>query len=1103
MKQRGIDWIGAGFVFIIAFIVYVITVSPTVAFWDVGEFISCSYNLGVPHPPGTPLYVLIGRLFALIPFLKEPAFRINIISVISAALSAGFVVLIISRVTRSYKSFASKVRENWVPVTAGIIGALFTIFAYSVWENSLEAEVYAPSSLIGLIIVYLAILWKEKQSSRTRTKKLENSGELSDIKADFRDKPAKDEFSNRLMLAVLYIIFLSAGIHLTPVMMLFALIPFILLINHRLLPTFLLGILGLSFILFRFGAVQIFILLFFGIYLLTQVSNSKKKSFTPALFFLASWIVLAVLTFNVLNKTTLPYWTLFIGLALIAISFLYAAKEYKLDMKFFGLGFLILLIALSVQLYLIVRAQHHPSINMQDPTTWARFMSVLHREQYGAPTIDSQLWPRKTVIHPDTGLPTGLSAFSGLLWQFALYGKYFLWQWGINNTFTNLPLLARAGRLLLAFVPIFLGVIGLYSLAKRDRKLFWLLFTAFIVSSAGLVIYLNMRFGHTGPVPDGYTSLPREVRERDYFFTFSYVFYGLFIGFGMYEILRTLKRKLNKSYKAAGGILSGGITLLIIPIALINWPIVTRQHDWIPLEYGYNLLASCSDPSVIFTNGDNDTFPLWFVQEVPSVRYENGEKPYKHGVINANLSLLNTPWYIETLKRKGAPISFVYESNNEKLRFSKGVVPAKNGGLDTLWVGKVAHPSIKKGTLEFSYATKQVQDNKEGKLKIGRETIGEVDYSRGEIIIYNPLDVNYLTVSYKSGEIDNLPPIAISSDGHNRYMLADIMIRDMLATNAGIVYADSEKVEVRLRGFAGHFTKIPLDYLIPVDSFCLKVLERYKEGTMPIYFSTTVLPSKIQNYHRYLIQEGLAYRFRKPPQDMPVSVYSIPPVDIEKSYKMFTQEFQFTSIMDSRVRHSEQTDLLYSHYGIIMLNVAEHMIKYGYDTKETYNFVKPVATFDAEDALRKYYYNRLYTLAKFAGVADDAQIYFDTLKANGWLDANFLIEQAVNSLRIGDTAEAYRQFNELASNATEDNPENFIKIFMFYLREVNDTSKALNLLKTWDTKYPGNLVTIRLYMDYLKDPKNALKVIEKSIQLYPSESSLRILRDSLKRTYNL
>lgn len=1141
MNQRRIDWLAAGIVFVVTLALYMYVVSPTLAFWDVGEFLSCCYNLGVPHPPGTPLYVLIGRLFSLIPWTPEIALRLNFISVLSGAMVAALVVLLVSRVVRSFKKSSIVERAPWLPTVAGVVGAVFTLVAFSVWDNSLEAEVYAPSSLIGLGVVYLALLWRERTEKREQPVGVETGA--VDVPQGIRGMP---KIANRYMLLALYIIFLAAGIHLTPVMMLFALIPFIALVDHKVLPTFFLGILALSFILFAPGWPQIAVISLFVIYFFTQVKGSGA-GYIPATLFTGAWLILIVLA-----VAKVPVVGILIGAALVVAAFIYAGIRYKLDMKFFALGALLIAIALSVQFYLMIRAQQHPSINMVNPSNWKSFLSVLRREQYGIPTVENQLWPRKTVVDPDTGRATGIGPIAGIFWQYALYFKYFFWQWGYQVvgqiklglreivvtvistlaavfsvagayviitkrgarvlwSILTVAALACVGLLsffyvyvrhfLLMAVPISLGLVGLYSLARRDRKLFWLLLTTFLVSSFGLVIYLNMRFGHTGPLPLNFSGLPQEVRERDYFFTFSYVFYALFTGFGFFELVSAFGKKIKANLGARVlGFSSGGIMLaLAVVIAMINMPMLTRRYDWVPVEYGYNLLASCDEPGVFITNGDNDTFPLWFVQEVPSQHYQDPSRPYKPGVINANLSLLNTSWYVEHLKRKGAPISFVYESKNERVRLADGQ-------------GYVAHPPIKKGTFVLYIGGRTVKDDRRGRLiDAKKKVIGEVSYDIGRLRLTVPpeqSDANgdFVLVSYGSHEIDRLPPYTISADSTRAIPLAEIIIRDMLATNSGITYSSSEKdppvlFDSRRGGLYvdDTLTSIPHDYRVSQDSFLLRVMENYKEGVMPIYFSTTVSPGRVRQFAPYLIQEALAYRFRKP-RDSSDYKRVYPDMNFEKTYRIFTQEFIMSSIRDPRVRHDEQTEMLFAQYGVLMQEIAMRMSMRG-DLLRAYELYKPVATFDVDDEVRKMFLMNLYAFAGQAGQFQDAQAYRKELEERKWLGADFYLRQGYGLLDAGDTSNAVASFEQAFEAVETGDRQMALQIFGTYLELMRDTQRARSVADRWDKLSPGDDVSIQMYLA-MNDIGEALRVLDQTIVLKPGQTWRVALRDSLRNVYN-
>lgn len=881
MKENKVKWIIFAIFFIFVFALYLYNISPTVAFWDCGQFLACSYILGIPHPPGTPLYVLIGRIFSLIPFSPEIALRINILSALSGALSAAFVYLLVQYVIKEYQGFEFVKKYKFVPYIAGIIGGIFTAFARTVWENSLEAEVYIPSAAIGLVMVWIALKWREREK---------------------QGSPRPE-----LLLLLVYTLFLSAGLHLTPVMTLFAVIPFLMVVRGRMLPPFFLAVILLLFILF-----------------------------VPNLW------VHGVVTLGFI------------------IYLVYLHYEHKLDLKFLGLGTLLLLIAFSVQLYLIIRAHGYPAINMVEPTNWQRFISILRREQYGIAEIGSQLFPRKTVVDPETGQPTGIGGIAGVFWQIWLYIRYFFWQWGLEIH----PLTMNFSGVI-ALIPTALGIYGMHSLYKRERKIFMLLGFLFLIASLGAVAYLNLRFSPSDPNP---LHQPREVRERDYFFGFSFVVYGIFIGLGTGELFHQIFKKQRNLFKTNA--LLGASTLGIISLLpmIYNWNKVTRRHDWIPAEYGYNILASCEEPSVVFTNGDNDTFPVWFVQEVPSTMY--GNKPYKPKVINANLSLLNTHWYIAQLKRKGAPISFSYE------------------------------------------------------------------------------------------EIENLPPYIITPERKIIY-LRDIIIRDLIATNAGIYYTDRDK------GRVGNFTPIPLDYLAPDSIFWEKVMKNYKEGKMPIYFSNTVERKVLNSYLPYLTMEGIVYRVRGPEGE---------PINLEKSLQLFNQKFKMSSMFDPRVRKDENTRGLFINYGATIIQLAAYLLEHN-RLEEGYKLAKELLKFEVGPEEKQFFYYNLSQFAMEVGKYKEALELLDTIEKLGPQDPQLYVLRGVIYFDIGEYNLAKREIVRYSAMVREK-PVHLIRMFFRYLHK-KDLVGAVNFLKLWDEALPGNHYTWLLYLRNLHDTAKAIEALKK------------------------
>ncbi|KPL01767.1 MAG: hypothetical protein AMJ73_09910, partial [candidate division Zixibacteria bacterium SM1_73] len=176
------------FVFFVSLVVYLRTMAPTASFWDCGEFIACSYILGVPHPPGTPLFILIGRVFTLIPLYGEIAARVNFISVLSSALTVWLCYLLIVKLV----GYWEKQNESlWIKVgkyVGGVAGSLFLAFSDTFWANAVEAEVYGVSMFLMLLILYLGLLWMDR-----------------------RDTPKGD----RLLILIAYLGLLSTGIHMT------------------------------------------------------------------------------------------------------------------------------------------------------------------------------------------------------------------------------------------------------------------------------------------------------------------------------------------------------------------------------------------------------------------------------------------------------------------------------------------------------------------------------------------------------------------------------------------------------------------------------------------------------------------------------------------------------------------------------------------------------------------------------------------------------------------------------------------------------------------------------------------------------------------------
>ncbi len=566
----GVVLLGAG-------VLYLFTVAPTLSFWDCGEFISSAYTLAIPHPPGTPLYVFAGRVWlmvlgliaAILPISKEVAWHMNLLAIFFSLGSVYLLYIMIIKIL----SF-TRTGVNRTGIWSAFIATLGVPFYYTVWQNAVETEVYAPASFVFILINYLVILWYEK------------------IK--------KNQIDNRYLLLIFYLIFLATGIHLVPFLSLIPIYVFILFVKPGLVS-------DKFFVLIGVFQVIVFAYMFL----------LPDALLAPAL----------ILIFVV------------IGLGIV-FSLTEARKGG--GRLFFWMGLILVLIGLSTELYLPLRSRKltemyqdsvirerylngeniAPRINMNEPgASLSAFFGVLHRSQYGA----QRIIPRQTQVQ-------GIDLLQGIYHQIGLYIRYLSQQVAPEHLNTVL-------RILILLVFYCLIIYGMYELYSRERLIFLLLILMFFSVSIGVVGYLNLKFSPSDSNP---THQPREVRERDYFFHTSFLYAGILISFGLLGIFERL-RKMSFTV-----LISAGSLLFSIMPVFSNFSLVSRYKNFIPRDYGYNLLMSCAPNSIVFTNGDNDTFPLWFVQEVLGIRRD---------VIVANLSLINTDWYIRHLKHWGVPIS--------------------------------------------------------------------------------------------------------------------------------------------------------------------------------------------------------------------------------------------------------------------------------------------------------------------------------------------------------------------------------------------------------------------------------------------------------------
>ncbi len=830
------DYVGWG-VFVIATIVYLITVAPTASFWDCGEFIAVSNELQVPHPPGAPLFLLIGRLFAIFaPTSETVAYAINLVSVFSSSFTILFIFWTITMLGK--KIVAPNINNPDKDTTialmlAGAVGALTCTFLDSFWFNAVEAEVYAMSSFFTAVVVWLMLKWEARANEPNHLK---------------------------WIVLIAYIMGLSIGVHLLNLLT----IPALALIYYYkktekpsttgIITSLFIGAIILAFI--QYGVIQ----MTFDIikYLEIYFTGYETEQGTQ-------------------HGLGLPFGTgMTFGLLLLLGGLIYGIYYTQRNQKPFMnaalVSILMIYIGYSSYAMIFIRSQANPPIDENNPEDVMSMLSYLKREQYGdrpllygpmynaRPTEDpvkkgkpiyikargksryflesfrkeprypagtERFFPR---MHSSSHYNSGQFGYSNFVknkgsdpndpyddqptgqenmkffWKYQvyhMYWRYFLWNFvGRENDIQDSDwedgLIKAPGKNVpdfykkdetknhYYFLPLILGLLGLFWHYTRSKNDFLVVATLFFFTGLAIIIYLNQT--------------PSQPRERDYSYAGSFQTFCIWIGLGVLGL-----KELCEQYKVKVPVaVQGGLVLVLVPgiMGAANWKDHSRAGNYVAPDSAYNLLNSCAPNAILFTNGDNDTFPLWYLQEVEGVRTD---------VRIVNLSLLNTDWYIDQLKNQKSneseplPISLPYEQYmGERNAFSM-----------------------------FPTQVVEVPVNKEDLIKNG-------------------------VVKEKDLDLVESPMLWEIKSRNNQYLLKqDLLIKDMILTNA-------------------------------------------KQGwKRPIYFAITIPQSSYVNLMDYFQLEGLAYRVV--PIKSKGSQYSFGRTDREIMKENLMKKFRFRGLNDPSV----------------------------------------------------------------------------------------------------------------------------------------------------------------------------------------------------------
>ncbi|HEX5581896.1 MAG TPA: DUF2723 domain-containing protein, partial [Gemmatimonadaceae bacterium] len=501
----------------VVFLLYLVTLGPSTAMWDTSEYIAAAYTLGIPHPPGNPFFVLVGRVFSLLPIAPHVAMRINILAALCSAISAGMWFLITERVLVGW------LEKRWQRIVGGSLAALIGATAFTVWSQSVVNEkVYTVSLVFFAIISWLTVRWADDPDGR---------------KAD------------GLLILVAYLLGLGYS-------------------NH------------------------------------------------PAGFLPGPAVAAAVL---IRRPATLLRWKLILACvgALVLGMTPFATQP--------------------------IRAAFNPPINEGEPTacrnglewdctfskeTYDAFMYNFNREQYGKPSLAERQAP----------IPA----------QVEMWWLYFKWQW-LRDADGSAPALQQ----FLAVLFLGLGLVGGFVHWKRDRRSFWFFGPLVFTVTFALIYYMNFKYG-ASQAPHLGDAVPREVRDRDYFYLWSFSTWSVWAALGLVFVWETIAQRVqSKRVKLGGSFLdlptnrgwaaaSPVLAIAFVPL-FGNWSASTKAGDTTTRDFAHDLLNSVEPYGILVTVGDNDTFPLWYAQEVEGIRRD---------VLVANTSLLNTDWYVRQMIRR-------------------------------------------------------------------------------------------------------------------------------------------------------------------------------------------------------------------------------------------------------------------------------------------------------------------------------------------------------------------------------------------------------------------------------------------------------------------
>lgn len=907
--------------FVIAAIVYLMTIEPTASFWDCGEFIVSAVKLEVGHPPGNPIFMLVGNLFTQL--VSDPSLKPIMVNAMSAIFSALTILLLFWTITHlalkiiyTDKTKAISLSQIIAIMGCGLVGALVYTFSDTFWFSAVEGEVYAFSSLMTALVFWLILKWER-----------------------VADKPHAD----RWLILIAYLMGISIAVHLLNLLCIPAIVlvyyfkkypnpnwkgvTYALLISFGIIIAILYGVIqGIVevagwFELFFVNVVHLPYNYGVGIYMLVVFAilcwgiwETMQEKYNPTRATIAFITGIVLLGIPFIGS---GIWLgIFLTLVLTGLLFYFKKKTNPAALNAILVGLVVITIGYSSYALIMIRSASNPPMDQNSPEDIFTLRTYLSREQYGETPLfygrtyssepkrevegnsivtamkdEGPVWTqiakrdpsekdryfvsmrkekivyadelnmlfprmhsiderhiqvykewgnikgRKVLVStpPTNEYPQGYkyvekpTFMENLRFFFSyqvnfMYWRYFLWNFsGRQNDIQghgevangnwitgfkfidkylvgpqdDLPdfIAKNKGNNRYYMLPLLLGILGIFvqlNGGKKGQQSFWVIFLLFLMTGLAIVVYLNQP--------------PIQPRERDYAYAGSFYAFSIWIGLGVAGVIRGLQNNLKVPPLPAA--IAATLVCLLIPIQMAseNWDDHDRSGRYLARDFGFNYLSTCEPNAIIFTNGDNDTFPLWYSQEVEGFRTD---------VRVCNLSYLQTDWYIDQMKRQA------YESKPLPISWKKHeYIQGQHDGALVLpmteepWSVERALNRVKSDDIR----TKKIPG------------YGEMDNIPTQTL-YIPVDS---AAVIKSGLVKP----------ENADWIPDSMIIDLGARRNS--QGDIVTAEKRLLG--------------KHELMILEMLNNNKDWSRPFYFAISVGPEYYMRLEPYFRRDGVAFR---------------------------------------------------------------------------------------------------------------------------------------------------------------------------------------------------------------------------------------------------